>query len=139
MQLSFDGRTVRTQSCSSCGQDFKHVTGYLNDLDGAYAVYFAACHGHPGHEAQIDVVLGTWGTDEPVDDHVTFTCRLGPEGASADDATLATTSDSTLLGERLTRADALMHPKIGDFWTVIDFLAVSDPTIKHSVYGTSGG
>jgi hypothetical protein len=138
MQLAFDGRTVRTKSCSSCGEDFEHVTGYLKDQDGAYAVYFAACHGHPGHEAQIDVVLGTWGTDQPANDHVTFSCRLRPEGASADDATLATTSDSRALGERLTRADALRHPKVDDFWTVIDFLAASDPTIKESVYGTPG-
>jgi hypothetical protein len=42
MQLTFDGRTVRTKACSSCGEAFEHVTGYLNDQNGAYVVYFAA-------------------------------------------------------------------------------------------------
>ena len=138
MQLAFDDRTVRITTCSSCGLNFEHVTGFLNNHDGAYAVYFAACHGHPGHEAQIDVVLGTWAADEPGGDHVTFSCRLRPEGASLDDAPLATTSDSTLLGDRLTRVEALRHPMVGNFWTVIDFLATSDPTIEHSVSGASG-
>jgi hypothetical protein len=138
MGLAIDDRTVRPRSCSTCGQDFHHVTGYLNDEGGAYAVYFAACHGHPEHEAQIDVVLGTWGSEDPVDDHVTFSCRLRPDGAFADDATLATTSDSRLLGRRLTRAAGLAHPRIGEFWTIVDFLAESDPTINATVYGTSG-
>ena len=98
---SFNGRTVRNQSCLSCGETFQHVTGYINDEGGDYAVYFAACHGHPEHEAQIDVVLGSWGVEPPIDEHLTFSCRLRPDGATAADATLATTSDSPLLGERL--------------------------------------
>jgi hypothetical protein len=137
MLLAFDDRMVRAKSCASCGQAFQHVTGYLNDEGGAYAVYFAACHGHPGHEAQIDVVLGSWGEDPPIDDHVTFSCRLLPTGATVEDATLATTSDSPLLGLRLTRAAALAHPRVAEFWSVVDFLAESDPTIHLNVYGTS--
>jgi hypothetical protein len=137
MPLSFDGRTVRSQSCSSCGEAFQHITGYINDEGGSYAVYFAACHGHPEHEAQIDVVLGTWGVEPPIDDHLTFSCDLRPDSAMAADATLATTSDSSLLGKRLTRVEALAHPRLQEFWAVVDFLAESDPTINSSVYGAT--
>ena len=104
MPLSFEDRTVRNGSCRSCGEDFQHVTGFINDEGGAYAVYFAACHGHPEHEAQIDVVLGSWGVESPVDDHLTFSCHLRSDSAMAADATLATTSADPMLGERLTRA-----------------------------------
>jgi hypothetical protein len=137
MPLSFQERTVRNKSCASCGEDFQHVTGFINDEGGACAVYFAACHGHPEHEAQIDVVLGSWGVEPPVDDHVTFSCRLRSDSAMASDATLATTSDDPMLGERLSRAEALAHPRIQEFWAVVDFLALSDPTINGSVYSST--
>jgi hypothetical protein len=137
MPLSFDDRTVRNTSCETCGQDFQHVTGYVNVEGGAYAVYFAACHGHPEHEAQIDVVLGSWGVEPPIDDFLTFSCTLRPDGAVAVDATVATTSDDALLGIRLLRAEALAHPRVEDFWAVVDFLAQSDPTIHATVYGSS--
>lgn len=137
MVYSFHDRTVRNESCPSCGQAFDHVTGFINDEGGAYAVYFAACHGEPENEAQIDVVLGTWGADPPVADHLTFSCRLRPDGAMAVDATVATTADAPSLGRRLTREEALGHPMAGTFWAVVDFLAGSDPTVHAAVYGRS--
>lgn len=135
MAYSFHERTVRNTSCAACGRSFQHVTGFINDEGGAYAVYFAACHAHPEDEAQIDVVLGTWGADPPVDDHLTFSCRLRPEGAMAVDATIATSADAPSLGRRLTRDEALRHPKAEAFWDVIDFLAESDPAIRAAVHG----
>ena len=134
VHLSIQERTVRNKRCESCGDDFQHVTGFINDEGGAYAVYFAACHAHPEHEAQIDIVLGSWGVEPPIDDHLTFSCRLRPDRAMAVDATLATLSDDPLLGRRLSREQALAHPKVSDFWMVVDFLAASDPTIHNAVY-----
>jgi hypothetical protein len=138
MSLSFDERTVRNLDCQSCGESFQHVTGFVSNDARTYAVYFAACHGHPEHEAQIDVVLGTWGVDPPADDHLTFSCRLRPDSAMAVDATIATTSDSPLLGKRLTRAETLAHPRVSEFWAVVDFLAESDVTVHGAVYEGDG-
>ena len=137
MAFSFDDRTVRDRTCSSCGAAFRHVTGTIDHDGSAYAVYFAACHGEPEGEAQIDVVPGTWGADPPVDDHVTFSCRLRSDGAMAVDATVATAADDRLLGRRLTRDDALADLRVAEFWAVIDFLAGSDPTVHDAVYGTA--
>ena len=135
MAFSLHDRTVRKRSCPSCGQAFQHVTGFIDDAEGwAYAVYFAACHADPEDEAQIDVVLGTWGADPPIDDHVTFSCRLRADGAMAVDATVAMSADAPSLGHRLTRYEALRHPKAGEFWAVVDFLAEADPTIRDAVY-----
>lgn len=135
MALGIDDRTVRDKACDSCGEAFHHVTGFIKDSDGPYAVYFAACHGHPDKEAQIDVVLGSWGYDPPIQDHLTFSCRLRPEGASLADAPLASSSDSAMLGVRLSRQDALDHPRVSDFWEVIDLLAECDESINLSVHG----
>ena len=134
MGPSLDDRTVRSKSCSSCGERFQHVTGFVS-LDGEpHAVYFAACHGEPESEVQIDVVLGTWGVEPPVDDHQTFSYRLGADGAVAADATLAVTSDAPV-GRRLSRAEALAHPWMRSSRDVIEFLADSDPTIRDTVSG----
>ena len=102
-------------------------------------MYFASCHVEPPREAEIDVVLGTWGVSPAVDDHLTFSCRLRAAGAMAEDAPLATSSDSTLLGRCLSRADALAHPLRQEFWTVIDLVAEADPTIKGCVNKPSPG
>lgn len=136
MSFVIDDRTVRRRSCRSCGEAFEHVTGYVNEGSTPVAVYFAACHGHPEHEAQIDVVLGTWGVEPPAEDHVTLSCRLRADGAMAVDASVATTSDATLLGRRLTRTEALAHARIGEFWAIVDVLAASDPVIERSVHGS---
>ena len=136
MGLYIHERHVRRQRCADCREHFDHVTGYVNGPDGPFAVYFAACHGHPDHEAQIDVILGTWGTEEPVDDHVVFSCRLRPNGAMAVDAMVAVASDAPLSGQRLTRERALNHARSADFWSVVDLLAIADPSVTSRVYGT---
>jgi hypothetical protein len=126
--LRITERTVRQVDCPSGGTAFEHVTGFLSDARGAYATYFAACHRHPEPEAQIDVVLGTWGTDETVD-HLAFSCRLRGSGAMIVDATVATDSEDPVIGRKLSRDDALVHPWLARFWAAIDFPAAWEPTI----------
>lgn len=121
-------RTVRRVHCPSCGTTFEHVTGLLSDARGAYATYFAACHRHPDPEAQIDVVLGTWGTGE-ASDHTAFSCLLRRSGAMIVDATVATDSEDPIIGRKLSRDEALAHPWLARFWAAIDFLATEEPTI----------
>ena len=107
--LRIGDRTVRQKTCSDCGAAFEHVTGFVYDGNDAHSVYFAACHGHPKHEAQIDVVLGTWGDDE-AGDHVTFSSILRRDGAMAVSATVAIDGDVAFLGRKLSRDEALAHP-----------------------------
>jgi hypothetical protein len=128
--LEITERTVRGLGCEACRSSFEHVTGLLHRARAPYAAYFAACHRHPEPEAQIDLVLGTWGSDD-AQDHVTFSCRLRGAGAMAVDATVATVSDDPILGARLTREAALSHPWIDRFWEAVDHLAAHDPTIEQ--------
>lgn len=141
VDLTFDGEpTVDQKDCAACGRSYDLVRSFvLNDGD-AYAVVFAACHAHGvTNEAWIDVIFGSWEEDDSTE-NVTFGCRVGPvdgqsgPAASAVDAA-APYSDSTLWGSKLTRQEALTHQRIGDFWTVIDFVLTSDPHVRDHVYG----
>ena len=130
--LRISERSVRSKDCTACGATFEHVTGFVHDDRGAHAVYFAACHRHPEPEAQVDVVLGTWGTGDS-SDHVTFSCRLRESGAMLADATLATHSDDEILGHKLARGDAETHPSLQGFWSIVDLLVSDDPTIRQHI------
>lgn len=132
--LTIAERKVRNRRCPDCGRAFEHVTGFVADAAGAHSVYFAACHGHPEHEAQIDVVLGTWGGPD-ASDHLTFSCLLRPDGAMAVDATVAVAASrrDPLIGRRLTRAEALSHPWVTTFWQVVDVIATEDASVTRLV------
>ena len=83
---------------------------------------------------------GSWPWEEPdYPDQVTFGCRLGPvEGQDGPAASLVTggenKSDHPLFGVKLDREAALEHPRLADFWEVIDWLVVNDPTLHENVY-----
>jgi hypothetical protein len=128
MTLSIGERTVDKQTCDECGRPYDHVTGFVYDDGDAHSIYYASCHGHPEHEAWIDVVLGTWWADD-VDDHVTFSCRLRAQGATAVDASVAVKGEAEFFGKKLSRDEALGHPLVDSFWSVVDLLAAEDDSV----------
>jgi len=137
--LSFDAeRTVESKLCDACGSGYVLAKGFIYDDDEPHAVYFAALHNHGSPEAWIDVILGTFGTED-FSDHVTFGCRVGDvEGQSEPAATLVPAaqpySASALFGRKLSREDALPHPMLASFWRVVDFVLVEDPDVHRHVY-----
>lgn len=138
--LSFDPeRTVEMKSCASCGRGFSLVKSFILDGDDAHAILFAALHDHGEREAWIDVILGSFGSDD-YSDYVTFGCRVGPvQGQPTPAATAVAAAepyeDSSLFGRKLTRDEALAHPLLSEFWRVVDFALVEDPDIHFHVYG----
>ncbi|MER7333676.1 MULTISPECIES: hypothetical protein [unclassified Micromonospora] len=136
---SYRGGAEKT--CECCGQPSRHTWCMVTRDRLPYAVFFAACYNHAGvRESWIDVVFGTWGRDADYDDHLTFGCRFGPgagsdlPGATAVDAA-SVAPDSPLYGYKLTRAEALAHPKLSEFWEVIDFVVATDPLLHEHHYG----
>lgn len=133
-------RQVRNNTCPECGADYTTVNGFVRRDGNARAAYFAACHKHQGvKEVWIDVILGTWGQDRP-DDHVTFGCRVGPvEGQVEPAATLVAAASvlpsDPLFGRKLSREEALPHPWLKEYWQVVDYLLLNDPTIRKHLYG----
>ncbi len=138
--FAFDGeRTVRNLECAECGDSYRRITGFILRHDEAFVAYFASLHQHRGaKEAWIDAIFGTWG-EGIVDDHCTFGCRFGPVvGRDEPAATLVNAAipfrDSPLFGRKLTRAEGLTHPKLGDYWDVVDFILLDDPDVHSHVY-----
>ena len=133
------GAQVVEHACPDCGEPFQRVTGFVHDDGDAYAVYFASCHHHGGHEAWIDVIFSkTW--EDDADDHETFGCRVGPvEGQSDPAASLVTAGvpfgDSPVFGRKLTREEALVHDRLSDFWTVVDHVLTNDRVVRDHVFG----
>lgn len=138
MSFSFSGDpTVDRRRCQDCGNEHESVTGFVLKDGSAHAVYYADWYPH-NQEAYVDVVLGTW--EEPdYPNQVTFGCRLGPvEGQDGPAASLvpggARRSDHKLFGVKLDRQAALEHQMLPEFWDVIDWLVVNDPTLHENVY-----
>ncbi|WP_093619393.1 hypothetical protein [Actinoplanes philippinensis] len=133
-------REVRDFVCQCCGGAADRTWAHVNDDNGAAAVYFASCYHHNGvHEAWIDAILGTWGDDRH-DDHVTFGCRVGPvQGSPAPAATLvdggAVAPDAPIFGHKLSRAEGLAHPRLADFWRLVDTVLEKDELVRRHVYG----
>lgn len=130
---------VVEHACTTCGEPFQRVTGFIHNDGDAYAVYYASCYHHVGHEAYIDIIFSkTW--DDGVDDRETFGCRVGPVAGQSDPACSLVTGgsafrDSALFGRKLTRDQALAHPRLSDFWAVVDHVLVNDCVVRDHVYG----
>ena len=95
---------------------------------------FAACHVHDGErEAWIDVIQGTFSSDD-ASEHVTFGARVGPVAGQADPAATAVPagaaySQSPFWGIKLSRDEALAHPRIDEFWEIVDYGYRADPAL----------
>ena len=136
MALFISQRKEQLRPCSGCGSEFPHVTGFVLDELGPRAVYFASGHTHADGGARLDVVLGTWGSDPPADDHVTFSCELRSTGAMVLDAPQTLSGIRPALGAVLSRSEALVHPLVDEFWTVVDLVASEDPAVISAVHET---
>ncbi|WP_433538735.1 hypothetical protein ACQPZK_14155 [Micromonospora sp. CA-249363] len=143
MNLVIDegSRQVREFVCQCCDAQADRTWANIYEGDTAIAVYFASCYHHNGvHEAWIDAILGTWGQDR-FDDHITFGCRVGPvAGSPAPAATLVNggevAGDSAIFGRKLTREQGLSHPRIAEFWQVVDVILERDDLVRRHVYGS---
>lgn len=139
--MDLDGRQVRTYECACCGEPVERTWNFVSRGDEVHAVYYANSYHHTDqpHETWIDVILGTW-SENIVDDHVTFGCRVGPvQGSPHPAATLVPAcqdgSGGQIHGTLLSREDGLAHPRVQEFWDVVDFVLANDPTVHGHLYG----
>jgi hypothetical protein len=143
LEIEEETRQVREFICQCCSTAAERTWAFVSRDGDAYAVYFASCYHHDGtHEAWIDAIFGTWGSNT-VDDHVTFGCRVGPAADSpAPGATLvrggAAAPDSPMFGWKLDREEALSHPRLDEFWALVDFVLEEDRLVNAHLYGPRG-
>jgi hypothetical protein len=136
--FSFDGDPhARTAKCERCGTDHDSVTGFVLRDGNAHAIYFAEWHPDAG-EAYIDVILGSFAEPDYLD-NVTLGCRVGHVAIQAEPACSlvrggAIRSDKPIFGRKLDRDEALTHPRLDAFWSVVDWLIINDPVLHENVF-----
>jgi hypothetical protein len=138
-----ESRQVRQFVCQCCKAHAERTWANVYGDGSAYAVYYASCYHHNGvHEAWIDVILGTWGSGD-FTDHLTFGCRVGPVVNSPEPAATLVNGgevapDSPIFGRKLQREEGLSHPRLADFWQIVDTVLEHDDLVRHHIYGTPG-
>ena len=138
--VAFDGaRESLTVECAHCHRQVRRVMRYITiDHSSTFGICFASLH--EGEETWLDVILGTFGEGAP-NDHVTFGCRVTPASGSSIDPVVAVVDAASaftyrpVMGQRLTREQALSHPRLGDLWAIADLMLLFDPEVHAQLYG----
>jgi hypothetical protein len=131
---------VRDFVCDCCNVRAERSWAFVRDDRGGAAVYYSSCYHHHGiHEAWFDVILGTWNTDD-FSDHLTFSCRVGPvEDSPTPAATLVNggfvAADTPIYGRKVSREEGLAHPRLPEFWAIVDAVLEQDELVRRHVYG----
>jgi hypothetical protein len=138
-------RQVRHVTCSCCHVEAERTWANVREVDAVIAVYFASCyrHKHGVHEVFIDAILGTWSSGD-FTDHVTFGCRVGPvAGSPGPAATLinggTVAPDAPIFGRKLSREEGFEHPRLAEFWTIVDTILKRDELVHRHLYGAHRG
>ena len=136
------GREVGHHRCDCCQAPVERVRNHVHRDGTAIAMYSADCfHHYPGAtpEVVVDVVLGTW---DPVDhtDHVTFACKFREVDQSslhpAGQLVPPVCGSGALNGRVLEPEEARVHPRLSEFWEVVEFVVLHDPTVNAHLYGS---
>lgn len=141
LRLDLGERQLREYTCGCCQAPVQRSWSYVNRDGDAYAVYFANSYRHTDQprDTWIDVILGSW--QAPYPDHATFGCRVGPLGngdptpsATLVDACADGSGTRPMHGQVLTREQGLTHPRLPEFWQVVDVVLEHDPTVRAHLY-----
>ena len=134
MTLSLGGNPrVVSRACDCSGGERAVVTLYVYRDQEAYAACFASCYPHRG-EVWLDVIFGTW-HENRYDDHMTFGCQFIPGKGARLVPAASTSPDAPIFGHKLDRDLALAHPRLPEFWAVVDHVLVHDPVVHQHAYG----
>lgn len=144
MDLWLDGGSrIEEHACDDCGAAYLLVRSFVLDAVGPHAFALTALHDHGGPEAWMDVAFGSFDGGASREERTTFGCRVGQVVGSDEPAATAVAAalpypDSPTLGRKLSREEALAHPRIADFWAVVDLVLVHEPSVNHHLYGHGG-
>jgi predicted nicotinamide N-methyase len=109
------------------------VWGYIYKLGDALAVYYVEWT--PGHEtnANLDLILGTWGDDAQVSDRqaVALEYRVIETGPAfmVIDADRRNIASNSLVSKALTRAEVIGTPLSAEIFAICDLIYLEDERI----------
>src|SRR5512143_2168351 len=115
------------KQCSCCGGITTTLTRFVHRDGDAHAVYFASfAELHPEAVVTVLLGLGEWGEGSTRDQRLAFGLRIWLEGKQFQvgvvDAGDLGWPEPSLLGRRLSRAEALGHPWIKEVFHLSDHI-----------------
>ncbi len=139
MELSFspDKKTKRYR-CKLCGSKYLQMQRLVLDRGKPFAYNLIEAHKHDqGPEVYFITIVGN-DLDKENNDNVTFMCRYGHiEDLNKYACSLVDvpeTFQNHYAGKKLTRSEGLKHPRINEFWHVIDFMLENDLDIHDFLH-----
>ena len=121
--------------CDCCGGRTVRLTRFVSRDGDAFAIYYAAySNNHETNEVAMLVSIGEWGEGSAPSQRAAFYCRVRPTGDSYEvmlgDAGKSPWSDAEIVGEKLTREQALEHPSKAEAFAILDHAFVRDPSLN---------
>lgn len=121
--------------CDCCGGSTTQLTRFVSQDGDAFAVYYAVFSSSHSENRLIGIVsLGEWWEDEVPDSRVAFAFEMWPDADTYNvgiiDATSSPWADARIIGRKLTREEALLHPWLKDVFHITDHMTEDDTEIK---------
>jgi hypothetical protein len=125
----------QTSICECCGGATTRLTRFVHEDGDAFAIYYAAFSDEHQESGVTGIIsLGDWDEDSIPESRVAFAFRLweGEEtfNVTIFDASESQWSDAKVLGRKLSREEALAHPRITDVYHITDHMTEEDPDIQ---------
>ena len=133
LTIEFD-EPIHSDQCERCGGRATRLTRFVSWNDEAYAVYYAEfTDNHPDGVVAAFLILGNWDEDAVPMDRVAFGLNLVAKedgfGVIVVDAADTPWADSRQAGTKLTRENALKHPRIKEVFHITDHIFEEDKPI----------
>lgn len=111
--------------CECCGGLTVRLTRFVFRDGDAFAVYYARySNNHPENLVDFLVSIGEWGEGSRPDQRASFFCRVRPANGSYEvmlgDAAESAWGEAEIIGQKLSREQALRHPLKATAFEVLD-------------------
>ncbi len=130
--------------CECCGGLTTRLTRFVYRGGDAFAVYYAIySNSHRENEVDMLVSLGEWGEGSDPSQRAAFYCRVRPSENSYDvklvDAAESPWSTVAIMGQELSRAEALSHPWKQTAFEILDEAFLRDCSLRGFLHRVACG
>lgn len=130
------GDPIEPFVCECCGGKTYRLTRFVYQDGDAFAVYYAKYSDmHPDQGVEAIISLGEWGEGSTPQQRKAFAVILfelddAQMGVQVKDARESAWHDVEIIGQKMSREEALADPWIKDAFHITDHMFADDPAIK---------
>lgn len=125
-----------TGTCACCGHISKTIWGELSQGEATVAMYFVQWTlGAPGHEPNIDLIVGPWGEETGPEHRLAASLLYRPARGGGSfmviDGEGRRTDDRALCGRALKSAEIVGTPLAQEVFALVDAVWLTEPRIAE--------